>query len=212
MQLACDAAAEPTPRSAGCTQTPDANGRCPLPKQATSRKARKSEESASHHCVEQTHVWADSAAPQGATKTLCFVQRGGGSGQHESTIPKENDKKISSKVRKRLSHCARIFCMVQRRTLVTQFRTARAATRSTDTESRCALQMGRLTSTRNRRVSIASLRTFSLRRRRTSSSTTPKRTSCAFVIRTTAIRGWPVRASGCIATIATSAIYLPTRG
>ena len=119
---------------------------------------------------------------------------------------------ISSKVRKCTSHCARISCTVQKRTLATQFQIARAAVPSTDTESRCALRTGRLTSTRNHHVSTASLRISSPRKRRTSLDTIQKRTSCAFVARMMAIRGWPGRESGYIASIATSAIYLPARG
>ena len=116
-----------------------------------------------------------------------------------------------SEVRKRSSHCARTSCTVQKRNLATQFRIARAAAPSTDTGSRCALQTGRLISTRNRRVSTVSLRTSSPRRHRTFSNATPKRMSCAFASKTTAIRGWPVLASGCIASTATSATSLPTR-
>ena len=119
---------------------------------------------------------------------------------------------IPLEVRKRLSYCARTSCTVQNQNLATRFRTARVAAPSTDTESRCALQTARLISTRNRRVSTAFLRTSSPRRRRTFSNATPKRTSCAFVTKKTAIHGWPGRGSGCIASIATSAIYLPARG
>ena len=119
---------------------------------------------------------------------------------------------IPLEVRKRLSYCARTSCTVQTQNLATRFRTARVAAPSTDTESRCALRTGRLTSTRNHHVSTASLRISSPRKRRTSLDTIQKRTSCAFVTRMMAIRGWPGRGSGYIASIATSAIYLPARG